>query len=287
MKLGWMTDIHFDHLHNNRLAAFLERIRVSEADQFLITGDISTGARLDSNNLKICQHLRQIRTAAGDRTIHFVLGNHDFWYSSIDVVHREVNQLCDTHSSLNYLNRQPCTQLTPDTFLVGHDTWYDAMYGDLKKSNFRMYDWIVMDDYLNPGAAMNGGGGRVINVDLPLVVGISRGIAIRAVNHIETGIQAALDQGAKRVLVGSHLPPYPEAHIFEGKIGDDNAQPWFTSGLLGELLTKFATQNPDKIFVSFSGHTHGQYSEQKLKNLIVHVGGARYGHPEIAEIIEV
>lgn len=287
MKLGWMTDIHFDHLHDNRLAAFLKRITDSEADQFLITGDISTGARDAVSKLRICKDLLQIAQAAGDRKVHFVLGNHDFWYSSTTIVHREVEELCAKNASLNYLNTQLCTQLSDDTALVGHDCWYDAIYGDWRRSNFQMIDWIFMDDYLEVGAAMNGGGGRVLNVDMGRVLGVSKSLAIKGVNHIELGIQTAIMTGFKKIIMASHIPPYPESHMFMGKQGDDIAQPWFTSGLLGDLLLKYATENPKTIFVSFSGHTHGQSQVQKLPNLIVHVGGARYGHPEIANIIEV
>lgn len=278
MKLVWLTDIHLDHLGPRRTLEFFDSLRDIACDEFLLTGDISVSS-------EIVDDLSKFAESTG-KNVNFVLGNHDFWYSSTDVVRSAVRALEARDPRIVHLNNRPFVSLSSRTALVGHDCWYDAVYGDWKKSNFRMCDWVFIHDYVDIGAARHGGHGRVLDPDMPVIVGRSRALALQGVSHIELGIDAAIAAGHRRLIVASHVPPFDDAHIFQGKKGDAAAQPWFTSGLLGEMLLRKSVENPAVAFTSLSGHTHGSYIGQRSQNLHVRVGGADYGYPELQEIID-
>lgn len=278
MMLAWMTDVHFDHLSPHRFDEFIRSWQKIECDAFLITGDISNGERVVDDVQRLVTTLQ--------KPVYFVLGNHDYYGSSTERVRWRVQENLKDPNAV-CLGQRSYVRLSSTTALVGHDTWYDAVYGDWRISNFSMCDWVLIEDYTDIGAAINGGHGRALNPNYSRIVGKSRALALQGVEHISAGIDAAINDGFKRIIIASHVPPFDDAHMYEGKKGDDGAQPWFTSGLLGELLKQKAIANPEKIFSSLSGHTHGSYEGMFAHNLHVRVGGARYGHPEVQGIIEL
>lgn len=278
MKIAWCTDIHQDFLSPFRREIFLKELETATADAFLITGDISTAREL-------YDHMKLI-AARVSAPIYYVLGNHDYWHGSFESVREIVARLEQEHPNLIYLGNRSYIKLTEDAALVGHDAWYDAVNGEWKTSGFEMPDWYFIKDYIDAGCAQFYARGHWL-IDLPKVVGTSRAIAARCAAHIENGIKEAIDAGFKRVIVATHVPPFPEAHMHEGKVGDEHAQPWFTSGLLGDVLDGASYAHPDRVFVSLSGHTHGDYHGSRRHNLHVHVGGAHYGRPHIQTIVNV
>jgi len=278
MKLAWCTDIHQDFLSPARRELFLKDMNDVGADAFLITGDISTARELKD-------HLTIIATNV-TVPIYYVLGNHDYWYGSIEGVQQLVKELEEQFPHLIYLGHRSYVKLTDTAALVGHDAWYDAINGDWKKGSFAMPDWYYIKEFADAGCAEFYARGHY-NINYQRVVGTSRALAARYAAHIEKGIDEAVAAGFKQIIVATHVPPYPESHWHEGKIGDDHAQPWFTSALFGDVLTSASVKYPDNVFVSFSGHTHGEYHGQHAHNLTVHVGGARYGRPEVQTMIEL
>lgn len=278
MKLAWCTDIHQDFLSPFRREAFLTELETSGADALMITGDISTARDLE-------EHLSLVATRFS-APIYYVLGNHDYWHGSIDSVRALTVELEAKHPNLIYLGNRSYVKLSESAALVGHDAWYDAIYGEWKTSRFEMPDWYFIKDFVDAGCCEFYGRGHWI-FDMPKVVGTAKAIASRCAEHIEKGIHEAVGLGFKQVIVATHVPPFEEAHWHEGKLGDASAQPWFTSGLLGDVLETAALTYPDNVFVSFSGHTHGEFHGTRRHNLHVHVGGAHYGRPHIQTIVYV
>jgi Icc protein len=278
MKLAWLTDIHQDHLKPYAHGQFLDLLEQADVDAFLVTGDISVANKLEGHLAVIAQRIKV--------PFYFVCGNHDMWYGSIDGVRSMTRGLESRYQHMVHLVHRSYVKLTDTCALVGHDGWYDAVNGDWKLGAFEMPDWYFIQDFMDAGCAQQLARGRY-HIDYPRVVGKARALAMQSVDHIERGIKDAVNDGFKRIIVATHVPPFEEAHIHEGKQGTQAAQPWFTSGLLGDALVTASLTYPNHVFVSFSGHTHGQYTGQKAHNLVVHVGGARYGYPHIQTIIEV
>ena len=84
MKLLWATDIHLDSASNEARTQFVERVNQSDVDAILITGDIATGTT-------IVEELNWLGSEL-DATCYFVLGNHDYYGTSIRGVRQEVSQ---------------------------------------------------------------------------------------------------------------------------------------------------------------------------------------------------
>jgi predicted phosphohydrolase len=277
-KLAWMTDIHLDHLGLWEKGNFFRSLADVECDAFLVTGDISNGRN-------VADDLEQM-SRSFKKPIYFVLGNHDMWNSSVADVREAVNLARGEWLGLTYLNNVPYVQLSEVTALVGHDCWYDAMYGHWETSRFQMVDWMLMRDYSDLVHISHRVPRSLERREMQLIVDRSRELAAEGVRHLEAAIRVVLAADFKHIVVATHVPPFDEAHVFGGKKGDDAAQPWFTSKLLGDMLEAFAEKNPDVKFTSLSGHTHGKTVYTHRSNLVAHVGGARYEHPELQCVFE-
>lgn len=69
MKLAWLTDIHLNFLPDEE--AFCASVAATDADAFVITGDIGEAPN-------VVMYLNQLDNYL-ERPIYFVLGNHDFY----------------------------------------------------------------------------------------------------------------------------------------------------------------------------------------------------------------
>jgi len=274
-RYAWATDVHLDHLRDSsQVIAFAEMIVATNCDGVIISGDISIAKH-------VTYHLAAIEKVL-QRPIYFVLGNHDYYGGTIEAVRKEMSNLARISPFLKYLPLQSYHMLNSSTAIVGHDCWYDGILGNPQGSKFHLTDWSAISDYRNDYMNPRKSEEEKRN----LIIGTSRDLATEGVIHIQKGIKDAF-RYARRVIVVSHVPPYAESHIYEGKIGNDDAMPWFTCKLLGDMLSDASKAFPDRKIVSLSGHTHGQYQGKKTDNLDVLVGGARYGNPMIETIIDI
>ena len=85
----------------------------------------------------------------------------------------------------------------------------------------------------------------------------------------------------------THVPPFRQACWHEGRISDDQWAPHFTCHAVGQAILEFMADHPDKRLTVLCGHTHGHGETQPLSNLKVITGGAEYGRPEIARVLEL
>ena len=75
MRLGWMSDIHLNFLEKNDLRSFLLNLASQDVDGWLISGDIGEASSV--------VRFLDLLASASDSPIYFVLGNHDFYGSSL------------------------------------------------------------------------------------------------------------------------------------------------------------------------------------------------------------
>lgn len=265
---AWATDIHLDFLggDDQRLIRFAESLVAQNPTGLLLTGDLSTAKTL-------VYHLSALERVV-QRPIYFVLGNHDYYGSAIEPVRKAMRELTNVSPFLRYMPTMPYYALTPTTAVVGHDAWYDAYYGDAQRSNFGMTDWRAIQDF----AQVNGNKATIITQ--------ARKLAHEGVTHVHNGIKQAV-RYHRNIVVLTHYPPFRESHIYEGKIGDEDAQPWFTCKMMGDMLLDASKAFPTHTFTVLAGHTHGKYTGKITDNLIVNVGGAEYYAPQLQGLIEV
>src|SRR3989339_1140263 len=138
MKAIWLTDIHLNFLKQKQLDAFLKALSGELADCFFISGDI---AEADS----VVKYLKQM-SAALKRPIYFVLGNHDYYGSSIVAVRARLADWTQKQSGLVWLNKVDYISLTQESALVGHDSWADGRLGDYEWSSVDLNDFRCIDE---------------------------------------------------------------------------------------------------------------------------------------------
>ena len=251
VRVTWLTDLHLSFLHEPRLGAFVDTVARERADLLLIGGDTAESASL----LGFIGLLRQIAP------VYFVLGNHDFYGSSI----AEVREQC--RATQRWLPSAGPIRLTPATTLVGIDGWGDARCGDLR-SRIELSDW------------------RWIR-DLQGLSSPERGDALRALGTQEAAAlsaQLAALEPPPALLVLTHVPPFAASCWHNGKQSEPAWLPWFTCIAVGEVLLTYARQHPSTSITVLCGHTHGRGEYRALDNLIVRTGGwppgePDYGHP--------
>ena len=264
---AWATDIHLDYLHeDSRLLQFASQLVAQNPEGILITGDISVSARL-------VYQLSVIESVV-KRPVYFVLGNHDYWGSSVDEVRKRMHELSNMSQFLRYMPTMPYYPLTSSTALVGHDGWYDAMFGDWQGSSFTMVDWRAIHDF------------RQVDGNKATIVTLARKLAHAGVLHVQDGIKKAT-RYHRNIIVLTHYPPFKESHVHDGRPGDDGAHPWFTSKMMGDMLLAASKAFPKHSFTVLAGHTHGKWEGVVTNNLRVMVGGADYDRPTVQGLVEV
>jgi len=269
MKLLWSSDLHFDWIvsgPDDRSAIDeLAETWSDAADGIVITGDISTGGYVASDILRFQE--------VYGKPVYFVLGNHDYYYSSFDIVQK---QLSSTPVHLNYLQNKPC--VIGDTTIVGVDGWYDGLSGVI--NDFRMTDFRVIHEF----AEGSGSCPETFDDIGDYWLWLSRKKARQSANLLAAQLASVT---TPNVLVATHVPPFPELCRYNGQPSEPEYLPFYTNTTLGFLLDGFASKNPDKKIMVLSGHTHSEYCFYKRENLISYVAEAEYGSPQIHALIDL
>lgn len=275
MRLAWLTDIHLDCVEDLQATVNSLANATAHVDGVILSGDISVSHSL-------MYHL-DVLEAAFNKPIYFVLGNHDYYYSDILRVRKEVISECQDKRHCKYLGGLPFVMLSPTIALIGSDGWYDAYNGDASKSQFIMSDWLNIGDF--KPAITNVSSGKQMNMNY--IMQVSREICKASVAHIARGINA-IASNVNDVLIVTHVPPFEQAYT-NGKyknIPNDHVTPWYTSRMMGEMLMSASKTYPHVQFTILSGHTHSEYQGDITPNLRIKVGKSSYGTPQVVGYID-
>ena len=261
MKLAWLTDIHLNFVEFDNRKRFYSSIRETQADAILISGDVAEAATLIEELNEIERHV--------DLPIYFVLGNHDFYRSSISNVHARLRIM--PLRNLTWLTDAPVRLLTSQTALIGDDGWADGRLGDYLNSRVMLNDYVLINEFagLNAGARLK----------------LMQELADAAATRLSAKLLEACAQ-RKRVILVTHVPPFPEACWYDGKRSDKEWLPHFSCKAIGDSIVEVMDQHPDCELLVLCGHTHGAGFVQIRPNVAVKTGGAVYGQPVIQEIID-
>ncbi len=263
LKLAWLTDVHLNFVEPDEVLAFWASVAAAEPDAVLIGGDIAEGS-------DISHHLRQMASVL-DRPIYFVLGNHDFYRSSIRGVRAEVAELAQTDARLTYLTASDFVSLSSGIALAGHDGWGDGRAGDFFSSTVMLNDYFLIEEISR----------------LPWDQRLQRLNALgdQAAEHAWKVLPRALAEHGRAIFL-THVPPFREACWHQGELSDDEWAPHFCCIALGEALKTIMQQSPERHLTVLCGHTHSSGEAQILPNLSVLTGGARYRFPAVQKILE-
>ncbi len=247
-----------------KLRAFYDRVRQEQPQVLLVTGDIGEG---DS----VARYVTELAEIA---PIYFVLGNHDYYRSSIATVRGEMQRLDDRATWLPAL--EPL-RMTDRVVMLGVDGWGDARCGDLA-SKVELSDWTLIDDFKRARSD------REARIALLQRLGSNEARALRE--------RLAEAPDCPELLVLTHVPPFPEACVYAGEQSEPAWLPWFTCIATGEVLAEHARAHPEQKITVLCGHSHGAGSVSPLPNLEVRTGGwpagaEEYGNPIVQATLEL
>jgi hypothetical protein len=172
-------------------------------------------------------------------------------------------------------------QIKSDTIITGIDGWADTRCGDYYGSKVSISDDNFIHE-LNAIRWLDMYGGAIARMQLAKQ---KMKWADRDARNLARKL-AKIPDYIKRVIIATHVPPFEESCLYEGRQSGEHYIPFFCSKVLGETISKIAAENPNVMFEVYSGHTHGECSYQKTHNLKVNVAGAEYGYPKIQRVIE-
>lgn len=264
-KAAWWTDIHFELLGEPARADALREWQESRADCAIVTGDISSG----QTSLKWLREMA-LRFSA---PIYFVLGNHDFFGTSIARRRKEAGELAAEANNLIYLTAGGIVPLSPTTALVGHDGWGDARGGDYENTPIRPPDLGEIEDF------------RVLGGDRTLLRRRLEQLGDEAAEHLAVVLPEALS-AYPQVVVATHVPPFRETAWYGGHNSDANWLPFFCCQAAGAVLRRMAEYFPQRKILVLCGHCHGSGDVEIRDNLRVITAGGEPCTPHVQRMFE-
>lgn len=266
-RVAWMTDIHLNFLGTEEIETWLHTIAQTPFDALIISGDIGEAPKVQDYLLRLDAHFHV--------PIYYVLGNHDYYHSSIANVNESMRQLSERNPRLHWLSDQPSPiPLSPTTALIGHEGWADGRYGSYYHSPIILNDYVLIRELARITQAE-----RLERLQQLGDVGA---------RHLERLLPQALT-AYERVFVVMHAPPFREACYYKGIVAqeDDPYLPHFTCKAHGDVLLRYAEQYPDRHITVLCGHTHGGCDVTMRPNLRVLCADAEYREPRIAQVFNL
>jgi predicted phosphohydrolase len=268
MRLAWLTDIHLNFLDADARKRFYQDIIKTGCEGVLISGDIAEAPSV--------QGLLQELVELVEKPTYFVLGNHDYYRGQVNEVRREMTALSASSQNLFWLTALEPVRLSQDTFLVGQDGWADGRLGNYQDSRVVLRDCKMIADLFQAKAL----GHFQLQEKM-------QELADQDAKKLEESLLQAVAEHPKKIIVLTHIPPFKEVCLYEGKISGDDWLPYFSSKASGDVLKNVCTAHPDIDFLVLCGHTHSQAKDSPFPNLVVEVGHAEYYQPEIQKLITV
>lgn len=270
-RLAWMTDPHLVFLRDPKTGIFepefyefAEIVRDQNLHGVLISGDISEAPDL-------VPHLELLDDSLG-LSIYFVLGNHDFYRSSVARVRDDVRALCGRRPRLTNLSESLPVEVAPGVGLVGHDGFADGRYGLFHWSDMKVNDEKWIEDLIG------------LNDEERLAR--RQALGDEAARHLDQVLPRALNQFPK-VIVLTHFPPFPQSALRRGKMCDDQVLPYYSCKAVGDALLAAAASFPDRELIVLCGHTHERCEYSPCPNVRVSTGAAEYGKVAIERVLEL
>jgi predicted phosphohydrolase len=172
----------------------------------------------------------------------FVLGNHDYHFSSIKETHEIVKRACEKHENLLWLSSVGHVSVNSRVAIVGTEGWYDGMVGDPRWLRYTT-DWALIDDFreMTPGDRLS----------------TWRKMAMDSAINTTKRLESALC-GHETVYVVTHVCPWVNG-AGEESFGGVLRNLWRAYNVncsLGHSIDYVGDKVPHKKIIVLSGHTH-------------------------------
>ena len=254
MDILWITDPHLDHLTASARTQWFDRLESFEGSGILLTGDIGESDTVFGFLDEISKR---------HHSIWFVLGNHDYYGSTISSMRCRVEAFAAEHETLHYLHSAEPIYYDHDSVLIGVDGWSDGRAGDFLSSN------IMLNDYRRIGELS----GLESNARLARLQALG---AVEA-DTLRRTLAKLSGTPIRQVRIATHVPPFPEACWYQGSNEINEWTPHFTCVAVGKEILRFAHAHPTTQVDVLCGHAHNEGSVTLAPNLRVETGRAVYG----------
>lgn len=265
MKCLWLTDIHLNFLDADERAHYYQMLKAQNSDCILLTGDIAEAPC-------VCKILKEMAEQL-QQTIYFVLGNHDYYGGEVVAVQQAIQDLTLHHPQL-YWCQSADQKLSETTCIVGCDGWADGRYGDYFNSPVRLNDSRMIAELFQADC-----------LSRSELLSTMQQLADRDAAILQQQIEHAAASDCQKIVVLTHIPPFPQAALHEGKPQDDDFLPYFTCKATGDVINSAAQTYQDINFLVLCGHTHSQSYFQASENCLVRAGDAVYQSPSFIELL--
>ena len=264
IRIAWLTDLHLNFVTKADAERFALHLATQCPDAVVISGDVSDGKTVK-------QHLEALAEAV-PCPIYFVLGNHDFYRSSIGFTRARVAGPLQGRN-LHYLTRLGVVQLCPGVALLGHDGWADGRNGDYANSEVELNDAYLIREFKHLRSRWER-------------YQLMEKLADEAAAHFAVLLPRAL-VGNTHVIALTHVPPFAEAAFWQGGPTAPDHLPFFSNRCVGEVLLNVMDHHLDCRLTVLCGHTHEDGVFNPTPNIEVRSAQAEYGQPRIADILVV
>ena len=254
---AWLSDIHLDMVSEDVFLQCMKQIRDSDACGIWLTGDIATGRDVDV-------WLQRIQCET-QLPVYFVLGNHDYYYSSFVEVDQSIETLSCEQEGLFWMDRQEPIWLSSRDVLIGVGGWGDAKTGDFLSTPIRINDHRLIAE--------------LSDIPRPKLKQLLQERGAFMAENIASKISQC--KTASTIWVLTHVPPFPEACWYQGRFGDSSWTPDFVCASVGSVLQHVATQLSSTNIRVLCGHGHHRGYVQMAPNLVVYTAMAEYSKPAV------
>jgi len=250
-KALWYSDLHLNFLSEKKLTLFIDSIISRNPDLVWLTGDITTGK-------KLIEHLELLVNRL-PFPIYFIIGNHDYWGSSIEQTHENIRELVKKYPGrLFWVSDKLSLPFSESTVLIGNEGWYDAMLGWPRHLVFT-WDWFHISNFRALGCCK-----RITSFQK---------VAADFTSKMRESLLSALNTH-DHVYAMTHIPPWAEATHDVGTFFGWFWLPYNVSVKMGMMFKEVMEQFPNKKLTVLCGHTHSKKSVQISGNINCHVAGA-------------
>lgn len=253
-KYLWFTDTHLDKVPPWALVKFIRHLLKEKPSGVFLTGDISNG-------FMTIWHLRLLATFI-KCPIYFVLGNHDYHFSSIEKTHQKLRELCKEFPNLIWMTEAGVVHLSEEVALIGTEGWYDADNGKPEYLKFTL-DWFLTENF------------RKLP-DMEARIAVWRQMADQSAHDLVDKIEKCIEQGYKSIYILTHFPPWKEATRDVGTAMEQFWLPYNVNIRLGKALEVAMAGHKKKNITVLAGHTHTDCWIHVARNIECKVSKAKY-----------
>jgi len=257
-KFLWYSDTHFNRSLFLSKTRFVNHIKKEGPKGIFLTGDISCGLFIKSDLEYFAKNIVC--------PIYFVLGNHDYYYSSFNEIHDQMSWLTKKYKNLIWLTKSEPIELNEEVCLLGTEGWYDSSLGNYQYIKYTT-DWFLIKEPRRLPSFQD-------RIDF------FRTKANDSVDFIVKHLDKLFDK-YKTIYFLTHFPPWKEATRDQGTFLEPFWLPYNVNNRLGKKIEELMSGHKKRNIIVLAGHTHSSSHIRISKNIQCIVSDAKYfGQPK-------